>query len=200
MSLLSIQSLPFDVLMEIAKYLNLRDSFSFSKCCTAAFDAVCYIYSHNTVLDFGSTLTPEGVIVLSDGDILELLHAHTRACHITNFALPPSFSKFAELEAYMRTYLCTTFNSTHPRGQVCRIQFPRDWGTRGSSTEQTALHYYDFDRQFDDYGILSISGGYFGPPKQMWSTVDLDRPWKDPDPHEGCIPPEYELEERMDTQ
>ena len=109
MSLLSIQSLPFDVLMEIAKYLNLQDSFSFSKCCTAAFDVVCYIYSH---LDFGSTLTPEGVIALSDGDILELLHAHTRACHITNFALPSSFSKFAELEAYMRTYLCTAFNGT----------------------------------------------------------------------------------------
>ena len=101
----------------------------------------------------------------------------------------------------MRTYLCTAFNGTHPRGQVCRIQFPRVWGTRGSSTKQTALHYYDFDRQFDDYGILSIGGGYiFGPPKQMWSTVDLDRPWKDPDPYEGYIPTEYELEERMDAQ
>ena len=138
MSLLSIQCLPFDVLMEIAKYLNLRDSFSFSKCCTAAFDAVCYIYSHNTVLDFGSTLTPEGVIALSDGDILKLLHAHTRVCHITNFALLPSFSKFAELEVYMKT--CVRPLTVRTLGDRCAEYSSQEIGVLAVAVPNK-LHY-----------------------------------------------------------
>jgi hypothetical protein len=193
--------LPFDILIKIAKYFNLRDSYSFSKSFVRAHDAVYYVYSHRKVLDFESVLTVDDkVIGISDEEILQLLHAHTRAVYITNFALPPSFSMFPDLETYMRTYLCPAFEGAHARGQLCQIQFSRLWGARGSSSEDTALLYYSVENQFDDHGILTVCGEFVGgPPKQTWSTVDLDAPWEDP--YQYFIPPEDDLaEEAMEAQ
>ena len=199
MSAMGIDCLPFDVLVEIAKCLNLQDSYSFSKCFIAAYDAVYYVFSHREVLDFESVWTIEEVVGFSDEEILQLLHAHTRACYITNFALPPSFSMFAELEAYMSTYLSPHYEGAHPTGQVGQIQCPRHWGARGSSSEDTAQRYFSLDDKFDDHGILTIRGGFFwGPPKQMWSTVDLDTPWEDP--YAYLHPPEDAPEETMAAQ
>ena len=199
---MDIESLPFDALVELAKFLNLRDSYAFSKCFTRAHDAVYYVFSHREVLDFESVLTVEEVIGISDEDILQLLHAHTRALYITNFALPPSFSMFAELEAYMSTYLSPHYEGAHPRGQLGQIQCPRLWGARGSSSEDAAERYRSVENKFDDYGVLTVSGGFAvgGPPKQGWSTVNLDAPWENP--YEYLIPPQYrlELEETMDPE
>ena len=124
--------LPFDIPIKIAKYFNLRDSYSFSKSFVRAHDAVYFVYSHRQVLDFLSVLTVDKVIGISDEEILQLLHAHTRVVCITNLALPPSFSMFPDLEAYMRTYLCPAFEGAHARGQLCQIQFSKLCGARGT--------------------------------------------------------------------
>ena len=125
-------------------------------------------------------VTVDKVIGISDEVILQLLHVHTRVVDITNFALPPSFAMFPDLEAYMRTYLCPAFEGAHARGQLCQIQFSRLLGARGSSSEDTALRYYSVENQFDDHGILTVCGEFvWGPPKQTWSTLDLDAPWED---------------------
>ena len=180
-SAVRIDCLPFDIVVEIAIYLNLRDSFAFSKCFNQAHDAVYYIYSHRTVLNFESVLTADGVIGISDREILQLLHAHTRTVYLTNFALSPSFCKFPELHAYMTDYLCSAFQGTHPRGHLCMIQCPRLWGARDSTSEEVAERFHCMEDNFDDHGILTISGEFVGgPPKQMWSTTDLDAPWEDP--------------------
>ena len=77
-SVMGRDCLPFDVLVEIAKCLNLQGSYSFSKCFTAAYDVVYYVFSHREVLDFESVWTIERV------RNLQLLHAHTRACCISS--------------------------------------------------------------------------------------------------------------------
>ena len=72
------------------------------------------------------------------------------------------------------------------------------WGARGSISEDTSQRYYSMENQFDDHGILTICGEFIGgPPKQTWSTVDLDAPWEDP--YQSFIPPEA-MEETMEAQ
>ena len=41
----------------------------------------------------------------ADKDILSVMHAHTRAIEIRNFALPPAFKGFDDLKFYFEAYL-----------------------------------------------------------------------------------------------
>ena len=58
-----------------------------------------------------------GFIDLQDDEILTILHAHTRVTHISNFNLPPWFSKFERLREYFSAYLSPLFYG-HAVGQL----------------------------------------------------------------------------------
>jgi len=92
----TILSLPFDIILNIVQYLPLKDAFHFSAVSTTAFDAVYYAFSHRAVVNFESALNDTGTIEMTDSEILSVLHAHTRAIEIQNFALPPTFTSFQE--------------------------------------------------------------------------------------------------------
>ena len=60
--------LPFEVHIEIARYLPLRDALAYTGVCTPAHDAVYYVFSHRKKLNFTSLLDDGGCIALPDRD------------------------------------------------------------------------------------------------------------------------------------
>ena len=87
-----VHMLPFLPLLEIACMLPLQDSLSLVLTCRYMFDVVFYVYGHTRVLDFYSTLHPQQhYIHLPEAFITRILYAHTRACTVLHFNLPPWF-------------------------------------------------------------------------------------------------------------
>ena len=74
-----VDYLPFDIQIEIARYLPLKDALAYADVCTLAHDAVYYVFSHRKELNFTSLLDDSGCIALPDTMILYILHAHVRA-------------------------------------------------------------------------------------------------------------------------
>ena len=89
-----IHNIPFDVSVEIARHLPLKDALAYDDVCTLA---MYYVFSHRKELNFTSLLDDSGSIATI---ILYLLHAHVRADTIVSFALPCTFTMFAELNFY----------------------------------------------------------------------------------------------------
>ena len=115
--------LPFDILVHIVEYHNLKDSFSFSLVCIEFFDAVYYVYAHRTVLDFSPYLEcyqDTSFIPLPDNVILQILHSHTRVQLIACFHLSPVFVSYDALQLYFNNYLDFGYRG-HVTGQLCLI-------------------------------------------------------------------------------
>ena len=138
----TILSLPFDVTTNIVQYLPLKDALHFSAISTTAFDAVYYTFAHRTILNFASCLDERGCIQLTDKDILSVMHAHTRAIEICNFALPPTFKSFDDLKFYFEAYLRGKGN-----GKLDSIHTPHEWVTNPLTREV----YYGFMNTLDSF-------------------------------------------------
>ena len=119
--------LPFDMHIEIARYLPLNESIAYTGVCTLAHDAVYYVFSHRKELNT-SLLDDSDIIGLPDTMILYILHAHIRAQTIVSFALPCSFTMFAELESYFSMYWTVLINHHgvqvgHPSGNLGYVDY-----------------------------------------------------------------------------
>ena len=174
-----LQSLPFDVIFHIVTYLPLNCALHFATTCCIAFDAVHYHFAHLNVLDFASCLNHSSIINLPDEELLAVLHAHTRAVCIRNFAPSPTFQKHSELAKYFTTYLHTGFNG-HPQGQLLYIHFPTEY-----QINPLTKHMYHeicgiLDRH-DKWGIVT-DPDHSSNIQMEWSDVDLDAPPTDHEP------------------
>ena len=137
-------------------------AFHFSAVSTTAFDAVYYAFSHRAVVNFESALNDTGTIEMTDSEILSVLHAHTRAIEIQNFALPPTFTSFQELHTYFCTYMAP------PIGQLFHIQCPYSYHSPLIFTLASTLD------EFDEYGVNLDDNCMCD---QVWSNTDLDLPY-----------------------
>ena len=106
-------------------HLTVHSILLLATCCIA-FDAVHCHFAHLNVLDFASCLNHSSIINLPDEELLAVLHAHTQAVCIRNFAPSPTFQKHSELATYFTTYLHTCFNG-HPQGQLLYVHFPTEY-------------------------------------------------------------------------
>ena len=171
----TILSLPFDIILNIVQYLPLKDALHFSTISNTAFDAVYYTFAHNEVVNFQSCLNTAGTIDLTDEEILQVLHAHTRAIELQNFALPETFTSFHKLDEYFWTYVCWE----HPTAQLMHIQYPKqcisnkplhkgELNSFGTLANILDIH--------DKYGVLLDTHCFF--PQPSWSNKDLDEPYE----------------------
>ena len=131
----------FNVQVEIARHLPLKDALAYADVCTLAHDAAYYLFSHRKELNFTSLLDDSESIALPDTMILYLLHAHVRADTIVSFALPCTFTMFAELNFYFSLYWREIINHNdvlvgHPSGSLQLPSLLRTTihGTRGTQT------------------------------------------------------------------
>ena len=97
--------LPHLPLLSVVRTMLLQDSLNLSLTCSFMFDFVFYVYSHTGVLDFSSTLAPEGYIHLPEAFIMHILRAHTHAHTIVELNLPPWFYAFDSLNWHFKYYL-----------------------------------------------------------------------------------------------
>ena len=61
-----LQYVPFDIHVEIARYLPLKDTLAYANISTLTHDAVYYVFSHRKELNFTSLLDDSGCIALPD--------------------------------------------------------------------------------------------------------------------------------------
>ena len=101
---MSIVSLPLNIHIEIARYLNLHDCLVYSQLSPLCYDVVQYIFAHRDILDFKSVLNNDWQIALSDTELITVLHAHTRATMLTNFCVAPHFTSYSALCNYLSLY------------------------------------------------------------------------------------------------
>ena len=69
------QYLPFDIHIEIACYLPMKDALAYANINPLTHDAVYYVFSHRRELNIASLLDDKRCICLPDAEILNILHA-----------------------------------------------------------------------------------------------------------------------------
>ena len=148
--------LPSDLQIEIARYLPLKDALAYADVCTLAHDAVYYVFSHRRELNFTSVLDDSGCIALPDTMILYILHAHVRAETIVSFALPCTFSMFAELEFYFSMYwrelIChDNARVGHPSGNLQYVDYRHYFGLPHCAPEANRDLMFDICNSLEPY-------------------------------------------------
>ena len=183
--------LPFEIHVQIARNLQLKDCLAYATLSPLCHDAVYYIFSHRIQLDLGSLIANNRLSIQSDL-FLQILHAHTRATTIRNFCIPTDFTSFSDLSAYFELYwqhtyipdydpsvpepsmICGT-HVGHIRGQLSHIYY---LGYYGASTplqhEQmhAILSVYD-DPMYDIYISEEDNRDHILNDKSNWSVVNL---------------------------
>ena len=175
--------LPFDVHVYIVKLLNLKEALIYAQITPEANAAVQYVFAHRKQLDFGSVLGPDGQIMLSDTNLIQVLYAHVRVETITDFSVQPSFTAFTALRKYMRTHWIPMEHDDPERntwGFLCNLRYPTYTHFGGATPEQgDELLYeiwYDYD---DDYGVFVADYSNYSPICPInnapgnWSTQPL---------------------------
>ena len=163
-----LQSLPFDVILQVAMYLPLKYTLCLASTCCVAHDAVYYCFAHWKVLDFASCLNNLGTIDLSDEEILAVLHAHTRAVCIRHLALQHTFKRFNELKTYFSMYLGLGFDG-HPTGQLSSVHLP-DELKDNPATRTTYLTVEQTIGAHDEWGLVTENHGY-SIDEMEWSSI-----------------------------
>ena len=160
-------SLPFDVHVYIVKLLNLNEALTYAKITPEANSAVQYVFAHRKQLDFGSVLGPNGQILLSDEDLIQVLHAHIRVETITDFSLQPSFTAFTALREYMESHWIPMDNE-YPRksyGYLCNLRYPTHTHFGAATPKQGRKLYYEIWQSFnDEYGVFTTD-------YSNWNTI-----------------------------
>ena len=187
--------LPFDIHVQIARNLQLKDCLAYSTLSQTCHDAVYYIFSHRIELDFGSLIVNSRLTIQSDL-FLQILRAHTRATTIRNFCIPTDFTSFSDLSAYFELYWHHTYipdydpsdpepsmvcgtHVGHIRGQLSQIYY---LGFYGAYTHHLGEQMHEILNAYNDpmYGIY-ICDEYARPrvlnDKSNWSVVNLDAPY-----------------------
>ena len=129
--------------------------------------AVQYVFAHHKQLDFGSVLGPNGQILLSDEDLIQVLHAHIRVETITDFSLQPSFTAFTALREYMESHWIPMDNE-YPRKSycyLCNLRYPTYTHFGAATPEQGRKLYYEIWQSFnDEYGVFTTD-------YSNWNTI-----------------------------
>ena len=182
--------LPFEAHIEIARYLSLKDALAYAGVCTQAHDAVYYVFSHRKELNFTSILLDDsGCIALPDAMILSILHAHVRAETIVSFALPSTFSMFAELESYFSMYWRVLINHQdiqvgHSSGHLQYVHYRHYYGlpycaphanrNRMSNLCNSLEPYDEYLSRFNRSFARENGEFQYSEPYANWCNTDLD--------------------------
>ena len=97
-------SLPFEIHLQIALLLSLRDCIAYMQVCTTTHDIIYYIFAHRKELNFQSVLDTNQTIALPPRLLMKILYAHSRVESILNFCLHPSFTLLNEFSRYFHLY------------------------------------------------------------------------------------------------
>lgn len=182
----SILHLPFEIHLEIARYLDLKDAMAYSKLCIAAHDAVYYMFAHKDSLNFESVMHKDGYIDLCDEELLQLLHAHIRCTSIINFCVAPTFSSFKALCRYMKFYWGMTMDRPwrgHPTGSLTMIHYPQHSYFGGSTKHQGDILSSLWSKYNDSHSVLIDKMSFYPHCMQNychmdnWSTSNVDAPY-----------------------
>ena len=186
-----LEYIPLEVHIDIARYLPLRDALAYANVNTLAHDAVYYIFSHRSELNFASLLDDKDCIALTDAEIMNVLHAHVRATSIVALSLRCSFSMFAELESYFSMYWRVLINQRdeqvgHPSGNLQYVGYLHYYGLQhGAPKENLARmaalcdRYEPYDEYLSCFENRGLCGEYsFTEPYNNWSNIDLDIRYK----------------------
>ena len=154
-------------------------------------DAVYYVFSHRSELNFASLLDVKQCIALPDAEILTTLHAHVRTHSIVALSLPCTFNMFAELEAYFALYWRVLINQHdeqvgHPSGNLQCVDYLHYYrlhhdAPEANCTRMTAI--YDNLEPYDEYFLRFKHRGLHGTyshtePYNNWLNIDLDLRYK----------------------
>ena len=189
--------LPFDVHVQIARNLQLKDCLAYSTLSQICHDTVYYIFSHRIQLDLGSLIVNNRLSIQSDL-FLQILHAHTRATTIRNFCIPDDFTSFSELSRYFHLYWRRQYIPSYDPSSF----EPSDvLGThvghiRGQLTDIYYLGHYGANTRFQADQMRDIITPYEDPmydtsffpeedwfrnrhldEKSNWSVINLDAPY-----------------------
>ena len=154
-----------------------------------AHDAVYYVFSHRKELNFTSLLDDSGCIALPDTMILYILHAHIRAETIVSFALPCTFSMFAEREVYFAMYWRELISHNnvrvgHPSGNLQYVDYRHYFGLPHCAPEANRDVIFDICNSLEPYDeyISRFNGSFaqengvflFLEPYSNWCNTNLD--------------------------
>lgn len=189
--------LSFDVLVHLVQYLPLRDAHNFSLVCPDFFDAVYYVFSHRTFLDFSTlfhyldlhTHNTTSFIALPDDMILQILHAHTRVETVIGFHLPPFFHSLSILHTYLGNYL-HSWSGGHITGQLRAIVVSQNYSTHNYTSpmyEQLCAIIHHYITPISDFYPLQVQTPLPLTTSPSWSTINLDHPYITARPGPNCI-------------
>ena len=184
-------ALPFEMHVQITKFLTLRDCIALMQVCTTTHDVVHYVFAHRVCLDFLSILDSQNAIALSPSMLMTVLYAHSRAEFILNFRLHESFSCFDEFFRYFKLYWSykqvnldqfddVTAAVGHPAGhlqEICYLGHQSGGSTPKQDRFLTRL--WDTNQEWLGDSIHELDNAptpYTDGPSN-WSSIDVDAPY-----------------------